>query len=598
MWMKLFYLSFIYATTLLCCDGRVNDSRLLNALRTNRDSNCPTSSLINTKFDQILDYPMDIFDKNQYESAGNYSNMDSALYNCTSSERDNNPWHKCSTQTTCPVSSQNVDVFVNKSISLWQGLHSLCNLQKVLLNPEEIINIVVLGGSVTAGSASFGCCCNKELDSKCIPPADSKQKWCGRDDISYLCRWHDFLLRWMDALGEARIQRVDAFEGGATSPYMAEKLGPILHSYDIKQLTSKDIVFIDHSVNDGMSFSSKIRHNTLDQGLESLILRILHLSEPGSWPTIILLEQWPYVSARIIRDNIPPVDGSSRPFDYIHAYERIAREYSLPLWSYRDVVWSPEAYSSNMSSFISYLRFEHNNNFASQHPPWYINLFYADLIASSLSREILDCSARQRSQISMNISAWMLNHHLKEDVIHCREDIPHLIDMSAANVLHNPSHNIGSYVTNSTSAWGVVEERHGKVGWVDEIDEGNCTNFYSSIFFPIPSNSNKTSPSIDPGSYMLRIHYLRTYFNAGKVTVYLCGNKITTLDALWEDHETYKYSYNDIYTLEYNARGVDDICNRNKAPQRLEFRHSCVSDPIPARNRNKFKIVSVRLCSV
>ncbi len=83
--------------------------------------------------------------------------------------------------------------------------------------------------------------------------------------------------------------------GGATSPYNAEKLGQWIKNSGSGNFTYKDIIFIDHSVNDALSYSSPSLQLSLELGLEALIRRILQYSNGGDdYPTIILLEMFPF----------------------------------------------------------------------------------------------------------------------------------------------------------------------------------------------------------------------------------------------------------------------------------------------------------------
>lgn len=164
-----------------------------------------------------------------------------------------------------------------------------------------------------------------------------------------------------------------------------ENIGVQLRRHGIEKLTDSDIILIDHSVNDGMAYSSQIRNDELSRGLESFIRRILHHTDRnlsyidslshshnrGSWPTIILLEMWPYPNEDMALKNRPSPSNPSNKYDYIHIYRRIAQEYNIPIWSYRDLVWNETADSSErMRPYIEYLRFLHNVDFGYQHPPW------------------------------------------------------------------------------------------------------------------------------------------------------------------------------------------------------------------------------------
>jgi hypothetical protein len=54
------------------------------------------------------------------------------------------------------------------------------------------------------------------------------------------------------------------------------------------------------------------------------------------------------------------------------------------------MVWSRWA-DSQTTTVQSFMRFQENVFFAHQHPPWYVHLLYADMIASAIIEEFKGC---------------------------------------------------------------------------------------------------------------------------------------------------------------------------------------------------------------
>lgn len=115
----------------------------------------------------------------------------------------------------------------------------------------------------------------------------------------------------------------------------------------IEGLTSRDIIIIDHSTNDGMTYhTTKHSVRELEQGLESFIHRIYYYSKPKNWPTIILVLYYPLAGSWSEDDchtnpnflNVPPGERATAcrsQADIQTAYVNVASKYQLPLWSLR-----------------------------------------------------------------------------------------------------------------------------------------------------------------------------------------------------------------------------------------------------------------------
>lgn len=152
---------------------------------------------------------------------------------------------------------------------------------------------------------------------------------------------------------------------GYTSKMMSEFVQDYLQKAQIiEPLTSNDIVFIDHSVNDDSKVDTQ-------QGLESLIRTFLTLSKVNSPVNIVILAAYPELFKRR---------------DWMEMYSAITNHYKLPLWSFNDVANSPVTINTQ-NSIYQYMLWHTN------HPSWHIHLFLADLYAQIMTNQFNECKA-------------------------------------------------------------------------------------------------------------------------------------------------------------------------------------------------------------
>ena len=94
---------------------------------------------------------------------------------------------------------------------------------------------------------------------------------------------------------------------------------------------------------------------------------------------------------------------------------------------------------------------------------------------------------------------------------------------------------------------------------------------------------------------LLHVSYLRTYLNAGRADVFVCGVRVLELDALWEKPAEMRYSItqNAVVAVQLNASicgaasldttGVEGIAffAIQLATHRLMFAYGFASSPLP-----------------
>lgn len=112
-------------------------------------------------------------------------------------------------------------------------------------------------------------------------------------------------------------------------------------------------------------------------------------------------------------------------------------------------------------------------------------------------------------------------------------------------------------VINPKNSWKLTIERKDKPGFV--IVPRNMNNsessalLHSNMTFWIPKDG---LPNPNTHSLVnLQIEYLRTYENAGKVDVYLCGTFVACLDAMWKS-QYYRYSLSHLKIFPINLATV------------------------------------------
>lgn len=597
-------------------------------------SYCPVSSSFNTEFDSKFGYPMDIFDKKAYEkliSDRNDKTLNEYVFNCSSIER-NSIVHKCSTLTKCPIRENDVMNAIERTKS-WNNFHNLCSIREKLHEPTEKINLIILGGSLTLGSGTWGCCCVKSIDKKCYDYGKYSKSfffkdsaaYCGSEshelygDVAKECSWPVYLYKWFKGKTlDASINLINLAESGSTSMYKSERVIDQLKRKNISHLTESDIIFIDHSVNDANSYNIKLNGNNFsyDQwvnGLESLIRRLYFHSKQESFPTIIILEQFPYNSMRTPEYNNYDTSSPS----YSNAYSYVARKYSLPLWSYKDLVTS-----DSLGDGVDYLRFQQIAN-DGLHPSWFIHLYFADLIASIITLTFHECLIDNINNIKSHVIPKkeqiydkLPSPHSLLNTSYCSDSTPYL-HISGDMINNNRTNEIiGKYEYNGT--WfinGNHESKLRRSGFISSYfnrsyDEISVLRF--SLIDNTKSWLNSETPSI------LKIHYMRTYLDAGVVDIVICHNYIGTLDALWADYEHYKYTFNDIFTFDYFSHhanyclGINnptiEIIHRYYSPdsssRNFDFledsnqydNENKISKELSAREDQKFKLVSITFC--
>ncbi len=195
---------------------------------------CPASSSI---FD-----PNDSNGNHMYPISSYGSCLEQKLHNVEltdcyawDSVSNNVSLHQCPTkERICPMIAENMEDALS-AMKNRTSSSAFCQVHESLQKPAETVRFIVLGGSVTAGRNTEGCCSKPECNGKL-----------------YLkrCAWPQYFGNWLNNTFPADVETYNLAVSGYTSIAMSEEVTERLQAAGIANLTSNDVVFLDHSVND------------------------------------------------------------------------------------------------------------------------------------------------------------------------------------------------------------------------------------------------------------------------------------------------------------------------------------------------------------
>ena len=190
---------------------------------------CPVSSQTDPKLNGTYAYPLDIYDPDRLTRLRSDRQDAKSIYNCSTPE-----WfqpglvsHSCILEPFCPLTIENVMKSKEKTRN-WPSSDAICDLKKALATPGAKVNVFFLGGSVTFGESTSGCCCKLRLVQKCNNKEHNEM--CDDYEGNELCRWTTRWGQWLQHNSVANIALHDFSERAAQSSYMAERFGQRLHA--------------------------------------------------------------------------------------------------------------------------------------------------------------------------------------------------------------------------------------------------------------------------------------------------------------------------------------------------------------------------------
>ena len=287
---------------------------------------CPAAESL-PPHDGYLSYPIDVFVNNQ--TMGSIDNSRRTTVKCSTIIRHAKQLHTCPLiplPQACPLIMDNV---ITASQMDWKYKTSLCHVHQQLSNVNATIRVFVLGGSFTLGRSSRGCCCSPQVDIRCLSNTCSETR--EPVDGSTTCRWSNFLQLFFNKYFKAPVEVINLSSTAQSSDKTLQA-----NSKHLVNLTQNDIVFLDHSVNDGFYFHRPGYDKTLLTSVEHLIRFIITASHNHP-PTIILLEMWPFpYGGYTSRERYDKLAHTKQ--DYSSVYRKLVQYYSIPLWSYKEMV--------------------------------------------------------------------------------------------------------------------------------------------------------------------------------------------------------------------------------------------------------------------
>ena len=216
------------------------------------------------------------------------------------------------------------------------------------------------------------CRCMDTEDSRCPPfslPTHLNSSYCS---------WPSHLTRWLRHSFPTNTFHVHDYTHGG---YDSRSSGYFIHKVHTSKanLSNPALFFLDYSVNDVYDNSS--------MALETFIHTIYNNfgRHYNIRPTVILLEQFPHaVFGNAALHNHP---------DYIFNYRLFAERYNLILWSLREVYWTyfglPQdrnvTHPDPSKRYYPISPFDYHVHQV-MHPPWYVSLFMADVVAECMKR--------------------------------------------------------------------------------------------------------------------------------------------------------------------------------------------------------------------
>lgn len=308
------------------------------------------------------------------------------------------------------------------------------------------------------------------------------------------CRWLNYFVTWLRSISAARVKTVEFVQGGSYPDYGARKYvelssGEVTYT---APFTKNDIVFIDYSMNEARYFTQKERLHDQQSRLEFLIRTIYDNTSQNStgWPVIIQTETWPYPCGFCWKET--------HHMDYASVYTKVMSHYKLPIFSYKDFIWSDHL-KTNHPDLQRALAYKES------HPLWPHHIYFADIYAGLFSRELKRAYRFHESMMHANHSGDIHAYKKHNDIIqtqskpppprplstfeivdYCSKQTKPILDLDASDYIQNSDSSlqrsgriVGSYavvIPPYNHADVVKTNPDSSVGWniIDDKKGNNC----------------------------------------------------------------------------------------------------------------------------
>jgi hypothetical protein len=560
--------------------------KTLSLLARNHSTACAATRILPINNPGRNRYPLDLFGKEEI-SPDNYS----CFLEPVKLHRES---HSCSrSHFLCPIKDEYIPIamtgFENASSQICHSLKSLKHDKYSEHQQEQSslpVNLIIVGGSVTWGGYAGGC-----MEGTC---SELKPNGFCATGSGWDCAWVQTIVKYLQHRykndhnnnNNPRLKVIDLSWGGTTSCTLLHSLTQRLEARNVN-LTSRDILLYDYSVNDGICFPSEAELQRVRQCIEGVLEKLVHYSQAGSPPTVILLEFHPFRLVDVRKK-------SPDPNSYTRIYHEVARKFHLPIISYRDLFWHP-LFRGDLKQYpklehILEYKWSEPDRAEEIHPPWIVHDAYADVIAGVLELTHLLCKNRHGVSLKeIDFDPWT-------DFRRSKSSSGSVVVINEDAATANASYLTPEHVGHLPYGWKLFQDRVGKPGWIIEGNLSSQTPQNSrSLIFSAPLQANFSS-STSPVTATLEITYMQTYKNAGAFRVHICGKLAPT----WPEHldivDTFiyeRFSSLDVAVFKMDLKQSEGCIK--KAQLDVKIIHENLGDNLEMRGSQKVKIFSVRL---
>jgi hypothetical protein len=496
----------------------------------------------------------------------------------------------CMSQRPCVVSPEEVMVALEQQT--WTpSMNAICSLEEQINRgrtnggkqqfPRHSINLIIIGGSMTHGSVTEGLCvCSQEEDSRCAEIDRSKLP-------ETFCSWTTHFVNWLAAeFPMIQFNVSDLSQSGLASIIVPDTVGPFFHRLSF---SDNDIIIIDESVNDADRIFADLK-----QDVESMFRR-LYAATRGSFPTIIMIEQYPHRGYSDGYHHRASYNNRVLPGDYAIVYRNLSQHYGFVYYSMREVYWS--FFNENITKAHRYPFTPFHDWHFNGHPPWYFHNFMADVVADCFLFSLSRCRHLRGSQTSAFLPRYVLPppYYTLSTEEYCDPSKPYLLDAHPMNHFH--PENLKEFEEGSDAkhaGWREYADHHNTSGWIinDLSDPAK-----REISFPLEAEVQV----VDVFSNLrIVVLFLRSYEGMGVAELLVCGHPDPlVLDGLYKDFRTNRVSIPTMASTLLND-GQITACKNLPAKERaivIRYTPERPTENNEVRHHKKVKILSVEVCS-
>jgi hypothetical protein len=473
--------------------------------RARNNSVCLATKLLRVKHGRNV-YPVDLFGETSPDS-----------YSCFFEHAKlHQESHFCShSRFICPIKEEFIPIsmagFENASSQI---CHTLTALEGKHNNKDPPVNLIIVGGSVTWGGYAAGC-----MEGSCSKL--NSNGFCATG-LGGSCAWVTTMIEYLELrYKNPRFNVVNLAMGATSSCNLPSALIQKLQDRNIT-LSSRDFLLYDYSVNDGVYFSNPQRLQKLRRCMEITFENLVLYSRDGSPPSILLLESYPFKAFINVKSQSPE-QGS-----YSSIYREVAKQYHLPVISFRDLFWHP-LFRKHLKQYpklehIVEYKWARPESNVDIHPPWMVHDMNADVIMGALEliQQVCELNRTGEASLTSNISSdpWATNRRSRSSIGTV------LLNVDAMTI--NSTYLTPKEIKLLPYGWKLYQDRLNKPGWIIEGNVTKKTPLSSRVLtFEVPYHANFSLASSNT-SATLEIAYMETHRNAGAFRVKVCDIYVRT----------------------------------------------------------------------